>query len=256
MSLTSDLKQIATMQGISLVGVAPVERFAGAPAGHGPRDFVHKAESVVVLGLKLPEAIVDRHGYLADAVEYAPAVRKKILDVHIYQKQGYALPNLMLDEVAYRLSLWLEGQGHRALPFPATPASYTMPDITTEELGYFGVFSHRHAAVRAGLGEFGYNNIVVTKDFGPRVRFTSIVTTASLDASPLVSEPICLRDDCLRCLEACPSKAITLLPEIPDGIFLDPPSRTYVRGCVDRPAGSSQGTCLAVCPLGDARPAA
>ena len=82
-----------------------------------------------------------------------------------------------------------------------------------------GPFSHRHAATRAGLGEFGYNNVVLTPQFGPRQRFNSIITEADLVPDPLISEPICLRDNCLLCLKACYMKAI---------LFRDDPTKRTI----------------------------
>lgn len=255
MGLTTTVKEYALAAGASLVGVASADRFVGAPAGHGPRDFVRGAESVVSIGIKLPDAVVDRFDYLADAVEYPPEVRARLLETHIYTKQGYALPNLMLDEIAFRVTQLLESRGYRTIPFPASYASYTMPDVSSADALFFGLFSHRHAAVRAGLGEFGLNNLVITPQFGPRVRFASIVTAAPLDADPLVSQPVCLRDECQKCVRACASHAICPRPDRPDGLFFDPPSRTYVRGCNNRPSGTPLGTCLAVCPVGELRTA-
>ena len=250
MDFAATIKDLAMGAGASLVGIASVDRFAGAPAGHGPRDFIPRAESVISIGLKVPDAVVERDGYLVDAAEYSPEVRAKILETHIYTKQGYALPNLLLDEIAYRLVLRLEQEGFRSLPVPATMASYTMPDVSTAEAGFFGIFSHRHAAVRAGLGEFGFNNLVLNPRYGPRVRYASIITSAPLAPDPLISEPVCRREACEECVKACPSVAISLLPDRPDGVFLLPPSRTYVRGCNNRPAGWPLGTCLKVCPVG------
>ena len=58
--------------------------------------------------------------------------------------------------------------------------------------GYFGIkallknpvafFSHRHAAFLAGLGNFGVNNMLLTPEYGPRVRFGSVFTSAELAA--------------------------------------------------------------------------
>ena len=210
---------------------------------------------MISLGIKYPDAVVDRLDYLADDTQYSPEMQHKVRETHIYTKQGYALPNLLLDEISYRLTLLLEARGYRSLPVPATTASYTMPDLSAADLGFFGVFSHRHAAVRAGLGEFGYNNIVLTPRFGPRVRFASIITAAPLEPDPLVTTEICQRDDCQKCLDVCPSKAIVLRPDRSEGIFYDPPSRTYARGCNNRPADWPLGTCLRVCPVGETRTA-
>lgn len=253
--LKAALKEIALREGASLLGIASIDRFEGAPAGHGPRDFIPRAEAVISLGIKLPDAVVDRERYLAEDTQYPPEMQQNVRETHIYTKQGYALPNLLLDEIAYRLTLLLEARGYRTLPLPATTASYTMPDLTAADLDFFGPFSHRHAAVRAGLGEFGYNNIVLTPRFGPRVRFASIITAAPLEPDPLVTAEICQRDECRKCLDDCPSKAITLRPDRSMGIFYDPPSRTYARGCNNRPAHWPLGTCLRVCPVGETRTA-
>lgn len=61
-------------------------------------------------------------------------MRARILETHICAKQGYALPNLMLDQIAYRMALLLEAQGYRTLPLPATFVSYAMPDVDAGEV--------------------------------------------------------------------------------------------------------------------------
>ena len=42
----------------------------------------------------------------------------------------------------------------------------------------------RHAATRAGLGEFGYKNALLTPQFGPRQRINSVLTDAELAPDP------------------------------------------------------------------------
>ena len=113
-----------------------------------------------------------------------------------------------------------------------------------------------HAATRAGLGEFGYNNLILTKEFGARVRFTSIVTEAELIPDPLITEALCLRDKCMLCLDACPMGAITLR----DGrdknrIFIDTPAVTDPLACTSRqqrmhpPHRCFYGDCYRICPV-------
>jgi epoxyqueuosine reductase QueG len=67
--------------------------------------------------------------------------------------------------------------------------------------------SIRHAAVSAGLGEFGYLGIVLTPDFGPRNRFGVILTTLELQPDPLYDGPA-LCDKCGICARVCPTGAI------------------------------------------------
>ena len=133
-----------------------------------------------------------------------------------------------------------------------------------------GPISHRHVATRAGLGEFGYNNIVLTPQFGPRQRFNSIVTEAALVADPLMQEPICLRDACRLCLKACYMDAIKLRDDASvrdyrsveqvdrTVIFIDTPSRSYPILCNQRrirvPDPPVRGDCARICPIPRERP--
>jgi epoxyqueuosine reductase QueG len=133
----------------------------------------------------------------------------------------------------------------------------------------FGPFSHRHAATRAGLGEFGCCNVVLTREFGPRQRFNSIITDAELVGDPLITEPICRRDACRLCQEACHMSCITMRddPSVVDyrsvdkvdrdTIFIDTPARTDPTVCRQRSEGRPDhplyGECIRVCPVAPGR---
>ena len=64
-------------------------------------------------------------------------------------------------------------------------------------------------ALKAGLGEYARNQLVITPEFGPRLRFSKIYTTMPLahDAPKKhgVAE-VC--NICTRCADACPVKAV------------------------------------------------
>ncbi len=82
-------------------------------------------------------------------------------------------------------------------------------------LGYNAVASMNDSAlaiplaIKAGLGEYGRHGLLITKDFGPRVRLGKIFTDLPL----AVDQPIHFGvkefcDICRRCSQACPVKAI------------------------------------------------
>jgi reductive dehalogenase len=93
-------------------------------------------------------------------------------------------------------------------------------------------------ALKAGLGEYGRNQLVITPDFGPRVRFSKIFTNLPLshDAPRRHGiREVC--DVCTRCADACPVKA---LPKgAPD---LAATSRSSIRGV--RKWTSDAGKCF------------
>lgn len=105
--------------------------------------------------------------------------------------------------VNYRLARFIEREtGAKAV---TVPISYPM-QMTLETMGTVGEVSIRHAAVAAGLGRFGRNNLVLHPEFGSRVLFTAVATTAELSADPPLAADPCIR--CDACVEACPARAL------------------------------------------------
>jgi reductive dehalogenase len=82
-------------------------------------------------------------------------------------------------------------------------------------LGYEAVASMNDTAlvipyaIKAGLGEYARNQLVITPEFGPRLRFSKIFTNIPLAhdaAKPLGVRAFC--DICTACADACPVKAL------------------------------------------------
>lgn len=296
--LAQAIKELALQSGAALVGIAPIERFDPqppyydqAPRGHDPRDFVPNAKSVISFAQPVLNAVMDAPAALADIdVEMVPPDIKYPYLEMLYQTVGHRVQDYMLEQIGQVVGQMVQLEGFETMIFPTTglhphmaPTGIGLREegMTEQQIWQgpnkkwadkyspfrysFGPLSHRHAATRAGLGEFGYNNIVLTKEFGPRQRFNTIVTEAELVPDPLISEPICLRDNCRLCLKACIMDAITLRDDPSfsdyrlvdrvdkDVIFVDTPAKTDPVSCNQRrariPNSPIRGDCARICPL-------
>ncbi len=111
-------------------------------------------------------------------------------------------------------------------------------------------------AVKAGLGEFGRHNMVITPEFGPRVRFSKIFTDLPLvDDAPIRFGVKEFCDVCDRCSSACPPRAIS--PDEPTADTLNRSNLVGVRKwqldaekCFKywTNLGSDCGVCIRICP--------
>lgn len=82
-------------------------------------------------------------------------------------------------------------------------------------LGYQAVASMNDSAlaiplaIKAGLGEYGRNGLLITPDFGPRIRLGKIFTDMPLAHDKPISFGVkAFCDQCRRCADGCPVKAI------------------------------------------------
>jgi epoxyqueuosine reductase len=193
MSLSDEIKSLAIGMGADLVGIAPVERFKDAPAKFQPQYYMKDAAFVVVLASRILEGICDVHGsYDQEGKTIGP-----------YSWYGYPVINWSISWIITQVGKKIEDQGFKALPFPPTGFSYQNPDYRIPD------FMHKHAAVAAGLGEFGLNRLLLTPRFGAHQRIVSIITNAGLEADPMYSGPgLCNRKECRdTCVNICPMKA-------------------------------------------------
>lgn len=248
-SLTNEVVNWLKVNGASLVGISNVERFDGAPRGHHPCDFLQEVKSVVTFGVALLHRALNWEGHLVNSELVPPEHRKDVLQNYFYQQTGYAMVNDLLDRMALRVANSLESQGYLSLFLPAT---YGDGDFIEKRIpSRWGLFSQRHAAVGAGLGEFGLNNVVVTPQYGPRIRFNSVITEAELIPSPLLEEKACLGEDCSLCVQNCPG-AISLRPDFnPEDVWYKTPARTDIDACLKlSKIHYCQGRCIKVCPVG------
>ncbi len=65
-------------------------------------------------------------------------------------------------------------------------------------------------AIQAGLGEYGRHGLLITKEFGPRVRLGKVFTDLPLTYDQPITfgvREFC--EICRRCTQACPPKAIS-----------------------------------------------
>lgn len=87
------------------------------------------------------------------------------------------------------------------------------------------------------------NHLLITKDFGPKVRMAAILTDASLDKEKKTELPF-INDacsKCMKCIEICPVDALTA-----EGVIHRDKCAEYMFNVL---GGLRCGLCIKVCPL-------
>ncbi|MBS3821892.1 MAG: hypothetical protein KGY81_09045, partial [Phycisphaerae bacterium] len=192
MTLEASIRSEATRLGVDLLGIAPVSRWDKAPKEHSPQAVMPEARNVIVCGIHFLDAPTEL-GAEDDPREPGPAMTEMNV-------------SHMLHEVAWSLCKLLDRQGHRA-NFVRQSGQWRYR-ASGEDRGWVGDICHYYAAVCAGLGEVGWNNITLSEKFGPRQRWVSIITDADLPPTPLYDgPPLC--DRCKLCAKHCPTQSFT-----------------------------------------------
>ncbi len=228
---TKGVKEKAESLSFDLFGVAgPLcSELQRAPEGHKPQDYLPSVKSVIVLGVRVIDSIL----------QTTPS--------GVYSKH-YDIINELLGSGAYNLVKWLEGKDYRSIAFPETDSySLLWKQYKAGYTGFIPCFNHMAVAIAAGLGKLGTCGVVLTPEYGARQRWVSIVTEAPLHFGTEIKEEICLEkqtpDSCSKCIDACPRKAISL----DCGTDV---RRCWIHWTELREKGLACGICIKACPVG------
>ena len=180
--LRKQIKDVALSNGADLVGIVNVTDLPE----HKDRIFriIPHAQSVVV--------IAARHSLAS--IRSANNQMAQFDTIHTYNECARS---------AHSVSRFLES---KRFPSVAVPAFIPI-DMQDPGKGMRGEICWRRAGVRAGLGSYGENGLLVTKEFGSAIRISGVVTVAELDADSPLEEDVC--NHCGQCVSACPVGALS-----------------------------------------------
>jgi epoxyqueuosine reductase QueG len=173
------LKKFSLNLGLDLFGVGDIsevkKEFAILP------DLLMRFDKAVSLGIGLSGAVLSE---ISD--------RPTRLYFHHYRTA-----NAILDQLAFRVSGYIQKKGFLALPIPASQILDWQKQTAH--------LSHKQIGVLAGLGWIGRNNLLVNNKLGARIRLATILTNMPLKVDKPLKTGCGV---CRRCLEICPAGAI------------------------------------------------
>lgn len=131
---------------------------------------------------------------------------------------------------------------------------YYIPPVTQQnEEELLATFSFKYAAVNAGLGWIGKNDVLVTEKYGPRVRLSVVLVDYPFQPGRKITESRC--GTCNKCVEICPYHALkgvnwdinALRNDIIDYLLCNQKRSAYIE---KHGRKNACGLCMVVCPIG------
>ena len=210
------------------VGVARLEDWKGTPLWNKAEKLLPGARSVVVLAMEVFPEVVK---HLTSETQVGEMALRDLYDANA---------DLIKDRLnwqAYKIVKALHSSGFKGLPLPADGSPYDRRFLE-------GALPYNHVAQAAGLGILGWHSLLITPEYGPRVRLACVISDAPLEASASLSgENPCPKCNG-ACVRICPAGAIAEpqedetyhLNKYACGVYLD--------------ASGTCAECLKVCPAG------
>lgn len=205
MVTSKEIKAAAKRLGADIVGIGSIDRWHTAPIQMDPKQIMPNAKSIIALGFRVMRGSlrgVEEGTYFSN-----------------YSAMGYGgITYLYMPMTVINLSKMIEDEGYEAVPMghqsdwraidnlgymqenfsrPVAPGK-AAPDV---------MINLRIAGFLCGLGEIGYSKMLLTPEFGPRVRVGIIITDMELEPDPIM-EPGTLCNRCMACVRECPGGCI------------------------------------------------
>lgn len=176
---SAEIKKIARFFGADLCGITEIDdrwhyatRVDTRDMSEAPNDLDPRLTHVIVMGHQMDKGLVDTY---PSALAGAATGRE-------YSHEA---------AIAMQVAAYIRALGYRA--------TASMND-TALAIPY---------AIKAGLGEYARNQMVITPEFGPRLRFSKIFTDMPLHPdAPRKIGVAAYCDGCTICADACPVKAL------------------------------------------------
>ncbi len=181
--ITNEVKRVARFLGADLVGIAEYDE-----------RWVYSQKFSIIAKEARPNEL--------------PAGLKTVIVV------GHAMDYGLINTFPSATGSAAVGKG-----YSAEAANLAMLAQYIRNLGYEAVANMNDTAlaipfaVKAGLGEYGRHQMVISKEFGPRVRFSKVFTDMPLTIDrpqPFGVSEFC--GICDRCADACPPRALPFGP--------------------------------------------
>jgi epoxyqueuosine reductase QueG len=176
---------------IDIVGAVTLESARSQELEQRVLPLLSGARSVVVFAKEIFQEVVD---LLRPDNVAGEAHGGSLLPIHTEYVNG------RLNRAVHELAGYFRQRGYRSLPLPAI--------APTDQRFLEGLLSYKHVAELAGIGRIGWHSMVITEQFGPRVRLACLVTEAPLQTSDRVVGTLC--SGCGLCVESCPAKALEM----------------------------------------------
>ena len=191
--------ELAKANGADIVGFAPASRFE---SDNPIFKIMPETKTVIGLAFRVLRGI---YRGIEEGSTY-------------YQYTTMAVENMeetIMPMAQLKVAMLIEENGFIALPQRRHQQIMAEENSTNPEVAYDAIYRGKTAetqmdfldtAVKCGLGEKGFHNVLLTDEFGPMVRYCFILTDAEIEETDVVKPHIC--DNCGQCKEACPGKAI------------------------------------------------
>lgn len=211
MLTSKTIKEKAKAFGADLCGIASIDRFEGVDPQRDPKSILPDATCVIGFGFRVPKGLyycmehkTQFNNYTSLGVKY---IDEEFSEIFLL-KMASLIENEGYDACVQRNVSNLKIQGDKSqnpelidtyelkYASPVAPGK-PVPDV---------IMDFPFAAQACGLGSVSCHGNVITKEYGPFVRFIFLVTDLPLEADEPFKQALC--DQCGACAKACPGHAI------------------------------------------------